>query len=192
MSKSDMVYRYTASKIEYLHSIADTGRGKGYLAELRHGIGKKPGELPSLWGLILDDMNEELKGSRCASNAEWAVYTALTLYALHQQGNDSFMHKNGNTLGRAAYNIANSSDDVERIVKRLNLVVTSTTKEELAYQLKSIVQLLKGKSIPLDYAKLAEELYRLNYPEQAADIKLSWGRDFYSEKNKKDDNSKGE
>lgn len=44
MSKSDMVYRYTASKIEYLHSIADTGRGKGYLAELRHGIGKKPGE----------------------------------------------------------------------------------------------------------------------------------------------------
>lgn len=49
MSKSDMVYRYTASKIEYLHSIADTGRGKGYLAELRHGIGKKPGELPSLW-----------------------------------------------------------------------------------------------------------------------------------------------
>lgn len=44
MSKSDMVYRYTASKIEYLHSIADTGRGKGYLAELRHGIGKKPGD----------------------------------------------------------------------------------------------------------------------------------------------------
>lgn len=43
MSKSDMVYRYTASKIEYLHSIADTGRGKRYLAELRHGIGKKPG-----------------------------------------------------------------------------------------------------------------------------------------------------
>ena len=192
MSKSDMVYRYTASKIEYLHSIADTGRGKRYLAELRHGIGKKPGELPSLWGLILDDMNEELKGSRCVSNAEWAVYTALTLYALHQQGNDSFMHKNGHTLGSAAYNIANSSDDVERVVKRLNLVVTSTTKEELAYQLKSIVQLLKSKSIPLDYAKLAEELYRLNYPEQAADIKLSWGRDFYSEKNKKDDNSKGE
>lgn len=192
MSKSDMVYRYTASKIEYLYSIADTGRGKSYLAELRHGIGKKPGEIPSLWGLILDDMNEELKGSRCASNAEWAVYTALTLYALHQQGNDRFMYEKGYTLGRAAYYIADSSDDVERVVKRLNLVATSTTKEELAYQLKSIVQLLKGKSIPLDYAKLAEELYRLNYPEQAADIKLSWGRDFYSEKNKKDDNSKGE
>lgn len=103
------------------------------------------------------------------------------------------MHKNGNTLGRAAYHIANSSDDEERVVNRLNLVVTSTTKEELAYQLKSIVQLLKGKSIPLDYAKLAEELYRFNYPEQAADIKLSWGRDFYSEKYKTEkDISKGE
>ena len=101
MSKSDMVYRYTASKIEYLHSIADTGRGKMYLAELRHGIGKKPGELPSLWGLILDDMNEELKGSRCVSNAEWAVYTALTLYALHQQGNDRFMQERLITLQTA-------------------------------------------------------------------------------------------
>ena len=60
MSKSDMVYRYTASKIEYLHSIADTGRGKGYLAELRHGIGKKPGELPSLWWLIFDRIDEEV------------------------------------------------------------------------------------------------------------------------------------
>ena len=28
MSKSDMVYRYTASKIEYLHSIADTASKK--------------------------------------------------------------------------------------------------------------------------------------------------------------------
>ena len=193
MSKSDMVYRYTASKIEYLHSIADTGRGKGYLAELRHGIGKKPGELPSLWWLIFDRIDEELKGSKCASNAEWAVYTALTLYSLHQQGNDRFMYEKGYTLGRAAYHIANSNDDEERVVNRLNLVVTSTTKEELAYQLKSIVQLLKGKSIPLDYAKLSEELYRFNYPEQAADIKLSWGRDFYSEKYKTEkDNSKGE
>lgn len=138
MSKSDMVYRYTASKIEYLHSIADTGRGKGYLAELRHGIGKKPGELPSLWWLIFDRIDEELKGSKCASNAEWAVYTALTLYSLHQQGNDRFMYEKGYTLGRAAYHIANSSDDEERVVNRLNLVVTSTTKEELAYQLKSI------------------------------------------------------
>lgn len=31
MSKSDMVYRYTASKIEYLHSIADTGRARAIL-----------------------------------------------------------------------------------------------------------------------------------------------------------------
>lgn len=101
MSKSDMVYRYTASKIEYLHSIADTGRGKGYLAELRHGIGKKPGELPSLWWLIFDRIDEELKGSKCASNAEWAVYTALTLYALHQQGNDRFMYEKGLYSGKS-------------------------------------------------------------------------------------------
>lgn len=156
MSKSDMVYRYTASKIEYLHSIADTGRGKGYLAELRHGIGKKPGELPSLWWLIFDRIDEELKGSKCASNAEWAVYTALTLCALHQQGNDRFMYEKGYTLGRAAYHIANSSDDEERVVNRLNLVV-----HDIKYLLmpeenpddEKAMYLWNDKNEPLDYGK---------------------------------------
>ena len=56
------------------------------LAELRRGVGRQPGDLPALWGALLADMPEQLQGSNGPSKAEWAVYTALTLFALHQQG----------------------------------------------------------------------------------------------------------
>ena len=56
------------------------------LAELRRGVGSQPGDLPALWGALLADMPEQLQGSNGPSKAEWAVYTALTLFALHQQG----------------------------------------------------------------------------------------------------------
>ena len=70
------------------------------LAELRRGVGRQPGDLPALWGALLADMPEQLQGSNGPSKAEWAVYTALTLFALHQQGEAGVsMNQPGRTLG---------------------------------------------------------------------------------------------
>lgn len=49
------------------------------LAELRRGVGRQPGDLPALWGVVLADIPEQLQGSNGPSKAEWAVYAALTL-----------------------------------------------------------------------------------------------------------------
>lgn len=73
------------------------------LAELRRGVGRQPGELPALWGSFLAEMSEELRGTDGPSKAEWAIYLALTLYALHQQGAnraEGSMNQPGKTLGR--------------------------------------------------------------------------------------------
>lgn len=52
------------------------------LANLRRGIGKAPGDLPELWGLLFRDFPEELMSSTGEPTwAEWAVSGALTLYA---------------------------------------------------------------------------------------------------------------
>lgn len=73
------------------------------LAELRRGVGRQPGDLPALWGALLADMPEQLQGSNGPSKAEWAVYTALTLFALHQQGEAGVsMNQPGRTGPRAA------------------------------------------------------------------------------------------
>ena len=184
MSKSEQVFMYTASKLEYIRSISDTGVGKGLMANLRHGIGKKPGELPELWGMIFDRIPNELTGRKEASYAEWAIYTALTLYALHQQGSDVNMNQKDLSVGRAAANLVKNEDDTKRVLNRLNLVVTAVSPEDLAYHLRGLIQLLKNEDIPLDYARLAKELYRFHNDESASSIKLSWGRDFYGERYK--------
>lgn len=186
MSRSDMVYSYTERKIKYLESIADTGAGKGIMAELRRGTGKKVGELPELWGIVFDRMPEELLGKNEPSFAEWAVYTALTLYALHCQGSDESMHKKDISFGSAVSQLVENEDDYQRIINRLNIVATSVTQEDISYHLRGIIQLLKNKGIKLDYARLAKELYLFD-SDYSFKIKLSWARDFYRCRNNKKD-----
>jgi CRISPR system Cascade subunit CasB len=200
MSRSDKVYSYVSKKCEYINSEADKGKGKAMLANLRHGIGKKPGESAELWGMIFDKTSEkfpeELLGKNKASDAEWAVYTALTLYALHRQGKDRDVNKKDVSIGSAAAHLVkNKDEDLERVINRLNMVVTATDPEDLAYQLRGIVQLLSREDIDFDYARLARDIYLFGNQNYAADIKLSWGRDFYgeiykSEKEKEDNNNK--
>lgn len=178
-SKADLVYSYTLSKLKYFQSIADTGAGKAVLAELRHGIGREPGEIASLWGTIFDGMPEELLGRSSASKGEWAVYTALTLYALHKQGKEKDMFAEGISVGKAAAGLITGDDDEERVIKRLNTVITAVSPKDLAYHLRGVIQLIKNADISLDHALLAKDLYYFSIPECSDVVKLRWGREFY-------------
>ena len=186
-----MVYEYVASKIAFLNSIKETGVGRGALANLRRGVGTVPGAIPELWGIMFDRFPEELMGKAEPSYAEWAVHSALTLYALHVQGGSGNAYKTGVSLGAAVSKLIKSDEDADRILKRLNLVVTSNDQNDMAYHLRSVIQLLKNNEIPLDHAGLAKDLYLYSFPEYATAVKLRWGRDFYSKKYKNEDN-KGE
>lgn len=179
MSRADDVYKLTIKKIEYLQGIKGIGAGKGILAELRRGVGKHPGEMPELWGFIFDDMSDELLGDKNSFRAEWAVYTALTLYALHCQGSDREVYVKGVSIGQAAAGLVSSEDDIPRVMNRLNLVVTAVSQDDLAYHLRGLIQLIKGSNIGLDHAALAKEIYLFSNSDIANDIKLRWGRDFY-------------
>ena len=191
-SKADLVYSYTLSRLRYLQSIADTGAGKAILAELRHGIGREPGEITSLWGTIFAGMPEELFGKNTVSKAEWAVYTALTLYALHKQGKEDVFAENI-SVGKAAARLISSDEDEERIIKRLNTVITVVNPKDLAYNLRGVIQLIRNEDIRLDHAMLAKDLYYLSIPERSDSVKLRWGRDFYKNRyNKKKEGKKDE
>ena len=99
------VEAFVRRKLDGLLRLGDGAR-RAALANLRRGAGRAPGDLPSLWGTIFDGMPENMAGSGAApSRAEWAVYIALTLYALHQQGRDPArepMNAEGAGMGRAA------------------------------------------------------------------------------------------
>lgn len=159
------------------------------LAELRRGIGKVPGEIPQLWGYYLESMPEEFYGDTEPSRAEWAVYVALTLFAVHQQGKDpqsESMQKEGQSFGTALSHLVHSKEDRERIVRRFNVIATASSVEELFHYMRSAIQLLRGENICLDYAKLAGEIYCFQFPELISNVRLRWGQDFY--RNKLDEN----
>lgn len=157
------------------------------LAELRRGVGRQPGDLPALWGALLADMPEQLQGSDGPSAAEWAVYTALTLFALHQQGEAGVsMNQPGRTLGGAVRQLAVSSvapgqDWTESsVLRRFNALATADSMPEVSHHLRGMIQLLRREGIPLDYPQLAVDLYQYQFVDGAPNVRLRWGRDLYA------------
>lgn len=133
-------------------------------------------------------------GTNGPSHEEWAVYLALTLYALHQQSNDIVcVSQPGCTLGRAVrrlaeQTVASGQDWTESsILRRFNALATAEEITEISHYLRGMIQLLraaKPDSIPLDYPRLAVDLYGLqcDAPQLAqlpANIRLRWGQDLY-------------
>lgn len=179
----NMVKNHTASRIFKILGNGDKGAQKAQLAELRRGIGKEPGELPMLWGAFLEDIPQDLLShSDEASYAEWSIYTALTLFALHQQGHDtqdSPMHISGKSFGAAVAELVTDDNNEQRVLRRFNMMATATERTEMAHHLRGIIQLLREESIPLDYGILAEDLFWYQFPEFQAKVRLRWGQDYY-------------
>lgn len=185
--KSDAVYKETAKRLKRLLK-ADDATVKARLAELRHGIGDMPGEKPALWGMIFEDLPKEMLGRYGKpSKEEWAIYAALTLYALHQQGRDpriSNMNIKGVSLGKAAcklvYVQGGTDDDRERVSKRFNQMALASDIEALTYYLRTFIPLLRGAGIGLDYAMLAQDVYLCQIESGQSSVQLRWGQDYYS------------
>ena len=119
MTNRKAVGVYVKKQLDHLAKDENTlnvSGSKALLAQLRRGIGKKPGELPELWGAFLNSLPEELMSkSSEPSYAEWAIYTALTLFALHQQGHSEPMNSEGeeNRLGRAVRKLIHNDEEEE-------------------------------------------------------------------------------
>lgn len=172
---------FTKKKISQL--LEQSGSNSGILAQLRRGIGKEPGEMPQLWGYFLQDMPEEFFGRDEPSRAEWAVYSAVTLFALHQQGKDGKtepMQRDGMTLGRAIAQLVTDEDEEKRVTRRFQTVATASSVGELCHYLRSLVQMLRGENIGLDYPLLAKDIYCFQFPELISKLRLRWGQDFYA------------
>ena len=171
------IHGYVAGQIQKIQALPEHPN-KAMLANLRRGIGRAPGDIPALWGAFLQDLPLELQSDRGkASPAEWAIYTALTLYALHQQGQSSSMHRSGNRLGCAVHKLA--APEESSVFRRFNALATASSAEELAHHLRGIIQLLRREGIPLDYAQLAEDLYWMQFSATAPRVRLRWAEDYY-------------
>jgi CRISPR system Cascade subunit CasB len=185
-SKSEYVSEYVEKKIKALKKQRESAV-RAALAKLRRGIGKPPWSIPELWGLVFSDISIEIDGkSKEFTAAEKAIYAAMTLYALHQQGKDvkQFpMSEKGASFGAVIRRLAIARDgeqwDEGPVRRRFIQAATSDGVEEFAVHLRGLVQLLRAEGIPLDYPKLAEDLYWFHFPASRDRASRSWGLEFY-------------
>jgi CRISPR system Cascade subunit CasB len=179
--ESKMLKRIVKSKILRLAE-AEGSWGKANLAKLRRGIGKEPGSVPELWEITLADLPDPESGNTTfPTRAEWAVHTAMTLYALHQQGKQQCMSQDGFSLGVSLRKLVKNEEDEQRIKRRFDAAATANSLDEFSYHLRGLVQLMKAQDVPLDYPSLAEEVYWFQFPGARNQIRLRWGRDFYKQ-----------
>ncbi|NLD52370.1 MAG: type I-E CRISPR-associated protein Cse2/CasB [Clostridiales bacterium] len=174
---------FVRQKIERLLNSKNESATRATLANLRRGLGKPPGSMPELWADTLEGLPNTLAGTTGGpTRGEWAVHTALTLFALHQQGKDPRrkpMSRAGESLGMSLRRLVKSEDDLARVKRRFDAAATAHSPEEFSHHLRGLVQLLKAEDIPLDYPALAEDLYWFQFPQARDNLRLHWGRDFY-------------
>ena len=181
MDKVKEIAKFVSGRIASIEKPENQRYRAASLARLRRGVGRNPGDVPEIWGTLLQSLPEELMGrGKEPSHEEWAIYTALTLYAFHQQGMDQeSMNVQGQGIGCAAAKLIEEEEDLSRVQNRFNRVALAEDRMQLATQLRGLISMLRSQKIGLDYPLLATQLYRYQFYDNQSGLRLTWGRDFY-------------
>ena len=153
------------------------------LAKLRRAVGSEPGEYSDIWEVTLS----EGEGN---GQAEWALHTALTLFALHQQGSIESVSADGVSFGKAMQQIyAKDNNKEQGVIRRFNSLATADSLSEFAHHARGVIQLMKQEGITMDYPSFAKDLF---WYQQIATVRnktrMQWGRDFYRHNKEENDN----
>ncbi|HEX6498465.1 MAG TPA: type I-E CRISPR-associated protein Cse2/CasB [Micromonosporaceae bacterium] len=153
------------------------------LARLRRAVGRAPG-----FDYTLEDylhvpdalLGRQMQGKEAeATDAEHAVHDAVTLYALHQQSQRERMHVEGRGLGLAMADLVRASNGPDGVRRRFAALGTASSYHESIYHLRSLITILRGHQIALDYGLLADDLYTLRKPDGRPRVQAVWGREFF-------------
>lgn len=173
---------------------------KSSLAILRRGVGKKLGDIPGLLEYVMLPGNDE---SEKMQQAEKAVYTAITLYAFHQQGNNEFVGKNSSEQGEIGEKnfkksfgaavkqlVSANQENKNAITRRLDQVLTAQDLTELAIHARTLVGQMKQSGVHLDYGMFAKDLFWFQQPDYRRNVVLKWGKDYYRYTEEEKENGK--
>lgn len=201
MSKKETVYSVTARILYRIKSTLETGGVKAVLASLRNSFGKDISQSIEIWQYVFPQMPENfLSKDGSVTKEEKTIFTVLQLYALHQQGKsesvDLALDDKHQEVAVKWVNIGESlkvlriGDESNAIDKRFNAMITSSTFDEMSTHLRHLISIFKSKSSnKINYARLADDLFWFKNG-QAEKIRLKWGRNYYSLKNKEEKNEK--
>ena len=163
-----------------------SGPHRATVAALRNAVGQTPDRAPLAWGYVTEQVIPEFPsswiGREDPTPQEWAAFTALTFWALHQQSQARPMHrafegderyKNfGFSIGHLTKRAEGSS-----IKGRFDALLVARNGAAQLHHLRGLVQLLRSHEIPVDYGQLARDLASLRFGDHRK-VALRWGRGF--------------
>ena len=162
-------------------------RGARKLATLRHALLLPIGSSADAWSLVFEGLPAELVGRGAEPSwAETAVHAALTLYAVHQQGKTKPMyvpgdeHSFGAALRQLVWSDKGRYSNLEEgeMPRRFRAFITADSMEEALHYARQLIQQLRVAEVPVDYARFAAQLYKLQSPYTADKVRLAWGREY--------------
>lgn len=160
------------------------------LAVLRRGVGTRPGSMIELDAIALEGLYEVPPRSDEPTHAELAVVAAITLYAVHQQSvRTAHMHRQGFSFGRSARLLGRRTHSEDAVRRRFNAFATASSWDERLHHARGLVTQLRGATVPLDYGRLARDLYDLRFADSVDRVRLAWGRDFYRIRDPEDEDA---
>lgn len=173
---------------------ADGNLNRAVLASLRGAATINSPKAQPVWPIIFAALDRKyLSEDGTPTHAEVAIFAALRLFAIQQQGRETPVYlmkkdasdSNLNFFSRLAKlrGTAESSDALDR---RFQTLVSATTVDSVIHSLVSLGNIVKSndKTGTIDFPRLAEDLYwfQANF-EYANRIKLSWGEKYYRTEN---------
>lgn len=163
------------------------GPAKGTMANLRRAAGRQTDD-PMAWAectqMLLEHGGAEWVLGDEPTAAERASFIAITYWALHQQSQEKPMHESyggaekyknfGYTVGQLSTQVDSNSTK-----GRLDAVLLAGELHSLQHHLRTLIQLLRAKALPVDYGLLAKDLRDwINAGDRRREVTLRWGRGF--------------
>lgn len=153
------------------------------LSDLRTALRSAPGAEPRLWRYYT---TLNTKGS--LTSRLMAEHAAIGLFGKHQQSKSTLMHQKGRGLGEAMRCLApdERSPGSPGVQARLRAIAYAPDIDTLVAHLDSIVAMLRGPAIPLDYTLLCTQIRLWSWPESRERVLRTWGGGFRSARSDRD------
>jgi CRISPR system Cascade subunit CasB len=169
-----------------------TGRAGADMAKLRRGLGRDAGDVPEMWSYYKVVIPDHLAAAGTRRTPELdAEHAALTLFAVHQQSQDTPMHKADEHIGAALLKLRNSKQfaaNPQALDERVNAAATASSVTELVHHLKGLVTLLRGQQLPFDYTQLVHDIADWRWSSSRTRIRRQWGAHYFAWNRAADEN----
>ncbi|BDR60579.1 type I-E CRISPR-associated protein Cse2/CasB [Lactobacillus xylocopicola] len=195
----------TSSMIMQMH---ESGNYRGVLASMRGAASFASPKAQAVWPIMMETLETDmLSKNGKPSYAEKAIYAALRIYAIHQQGKDELVY--GHIQRKNKLN-AKAADKVEAdstkkqeagsdfftalaelrknenlevaLDRRVRQTLATTDVNSVINSLNHLIGIIKANNsrVKIDYGKLAEDLYRFQMSYESANkVRLDWGQKYY-------------